>query len=132
MAPAPFAGPAALEFKQIIRVKGVAPAPNGGNNAREWWMVPNSSGGRPGSRPAIGAHYLYSLGDLTPLPQVRADDLSPLALVPMASVTATHGRCASLASYLETVPAEYLSSLSVQPWTLTDSQLRHSQLMDAS
>ena len=56
-----FPGPGGVEFRQIVLVEAVASGPKGGNNAREWRVVPNSSGGRPGGQPAIGAFHLYAV-----------------------------------------------------------------------
>ena len=61
MAPTPIPGSCAVKFRQIVRVRRVAPAPIGGNNARERRVVPNSSGRRLGGRPAIGAFHPYEV-----------------------------------------------------------------------
>jgi len=45
-------GPGANEFRRLALAEtlaeALAPALNGGNNAREWWVVPNSEWMRNG------------------------------------------------------------------------------------
>ena len=41
-------GPDADEFGRIALAEGLAPELNGGNNAREWWVVPKSEWMRTG------------------------------------------------------------------------------------
>ena len=40
--------PGAVEFRRIALAEGLAPGPNGGNNAREWWVVPKRERRRTG------------------------------------------------------------------------------------
>ncbi len=62
MAPAPIHGSGAGKLKQPVRAERVALGPNVGNNAREWRVRPRLTGGRPCSRPVIGAFHPYEVG----------------------------------------------------------------------
>jgi hypothetical protein len=48
LAPAPIPDPGALEFGRIALAEGLAPVPNGSNNAREWRAVPKRDRRRTG------------------------------------------------------------------------------------
>jgi len=62
MALAPIARASATQCRQITWVEAVAPGPNDGNNAREWWTASEDDRARPGGRPAIGAFQPYEVG----------------------------------------------------------------------
>jgi hypothetical protein len=48
LAPHQFPGPGAVEFRRFALAEGLAPGSNGGNNAREWWVVPTRERRRTG------------------------------------------------------------------------------------
>ena len=48
LAPAPIPGSGRVEFRRIALAEGLAAGPNGGNNARERWVVPKRERSRTG------------------------------------------------------------------------------------
>jgi hypothetical protein len=48
LAPEPISGPGADEVRRLAPAEGLAPELNGGNNAREWSVVPKSEWLRTG------------------------------------------------------------------------------------